>query len=168
MLEQLPEQLPFPVCLIQHIASGFSTSLSEWLAKHSRMPVHCMEDGGTLAAGNIYIAPGGSIAGLKNASTFSVSPANDTLPSPSIDVFFEAVEKHYGNKCIAVLMSGMGRDGANGLLKLRNAGAETIVQDRESSVVYGMPGEALELAAARHIMSPDEIVEFIKNVDCSA
>ena len=86
------------------------------------------------------------------------------MPSPSVDVFFDSMNKFHGAASLAVLMSGMGRDGAMGLLHLHNSGAETVVQDSESSVVYGMPGEALKLKAAKHVMTPEAIVAFIKKL----
>ena len=110
-------------------------------------------------------APGGSIASLKTAATFSVVPdIKINMPSPSVDVFFDSMNKFHGTASLAVLMSGMGRDGAMGLLNLHNSGAETVVQDSESSVVYGMPGEALKLKAAKYVMTPEEIVAFIKKL----
>lgn len=165
MLQILPEKLPFPLCIIQHIPKGFSDSLIGWLSKVSPLPVTSMKDGDTLQPGTVYVAPGGSIASLKTAATFSVVPDTKiNLPSPSVDVFFDSMNKFHGAASLAVLMSGMGRDGAMGLLHLHNAGAETIVQDNESSVVYGMPGEALKLKAAKHVMTPEEIVAFIKKI----
>ena len=165
MLQILPAKLPFPLCIIQHIPKGFSDSLIGWLSKVSPLPVVSMKDGDTLQPGTVYIAPGGSIASLKTAKTFSIEPDTKiNMPSPSVDVFFDSINKFYGAGVLAALMSGMGRDGAQGLLHLRNSGAETIVQDRESSVVYGMPEEALKLKAAKHVMTPEEIVGFIKKL----
>lgn len=162
MLKMIPASLPFPICIIQHIPKGFSDSLIAWLAKVCPLPVVSMDDGDTLKPGTVYIAPGGSIASLKTAKTFSVVPETKiNTPSPSVDVFFNSINKFYGPKALAVLMSGMGRDGALALSHLYNSGAETIVQDRESSVVYGMPEEALKLNAAKHVMTPEEIVAFI-------
>ncbi|MHB9137893.1 MAG: chemotaxis protein CheB, partial [Victivallaceae bacterium] len=146
MLKIMPASLPFPVCIIQHIPKGLSDSLIGWLAKVSPLPVNSMKDGDTLLPGTVYIAPGGSVVSLKTAKTFSVVPETKiNTPSPSVDVFFDSVNKFYGPKALAVLMSGMGRDGALALSHLYNSGAETVVQDRESSIVYGMPEEALRL-----------------------
>jgi len=165
MLQILPAKLPFPLCIIQHITKGFSDSLIGWLSKVSPLPVTSMQDGDTLRTGTVYVAPGGSIASLKTATTFSVVPDTKiNMPSPSVDVFFDSMNKFHGAASLAVLMSGMGRDGAMGLLHLHNSGAETVVQDSESSVVYGMPGEALKLKAATHVMTPEEIVAFIKKL----
>jgi two-component system chemotaxis response regulator CheB len=165
MLQILPAKLPFPLCIIQHIPKGFSDSLIGWLSKVSPLPVISMKDGDTLQPGTVYVAPGGSIASLKTAATFSVVPDTKiNMPSPSVDVFFDSMNKFHGAASLAVLMSGMGRDGAMGLLHLHNSGAETVVQDSESSVVYGMPGEALKLKAAKHVMTPEEIVGFIKKL----
>lgn len=165
MLQILPAKLPFPLCIIQHIPKGFSDSLIGWLSKVSPLPVTSMKDGDILQPGTVYVAPGGSISSLKTAASFSVEPDTKiNMPSPSVDVFFDSINKFHGAGALAVLMSGMGRDGAMGLLHLRNSGAETVVQDSESSVVYGMPGEALKLKAAKHVMTPDEIVGFIKKL----
>jgi two-component system chemotaxis response regulator CheB len=165
MLKLLPASLPFPICIIQHIPKGFSDSLIGWLGKVSPLPVVSMVDGDTLLPGTVYIAPGGSVASLKAPKTFSVVPETKVnMPSPSVDVFFDSINKFYGAKALAALMSGMGRDGAQGLLHLFNSGAETIVQDRESSVVYGMPEEALKLKAEKYVMTPDEIIGFIRKI----
>ncbi len=165
MLKMLPSSLPFPICIIQHIPKGFSDSLIGWLGKVSSLPVLSMADGDTLKPGTVYVAPGGSVASLKAPKTFSVVPETKTnTPSPSVDVFFDSINEFYGAKALAVLMSGMGRDGAQGLLHLHNSGAETVVQDRESSIVYGMPEEALKLKAAKHVMTPDDIVDFIRKL----
>ena len=165
MLQMLPSKLPFPICIIQHIPKGFSDSLIGWLGKVSPLPVVSMKDGDTLQPGTVYIAPGGGVASLKTAKVFSIVPdTRINMPSPSVDVFFDSMNKFYGAKALAVLMSGMGRDGAQGLLHLYNSGAETVVQDRESSVVYGMPDEALKLNAAKYVMTPDDIVGFIRKL----
>ena len=165
MLQILPAKLPFPLCIIQHIPKGFSDSLIGWLSKISPLPVISMKDGDILQPGTVYVAPGGSISSLKTAASFSVVPDTKiNMPSPSVDVFFDSMNKFHGAASLAVLMSGMGRDGAMGLLHLHNSGAETVVQDSESSVVYGMPGEALKLKAAKHVMTPEAIVAFIKKL----
>jgi two-component system chemotaxis response regulator CheB len=162
MLDKITQKLPFPVCLIQHIAEGFTDSLTSWLAKHCVLPVKCMEEGQRLEPGVVYVAPGGYHVGFKATDILTLMPVEkNKFPAPSIDMFFDSVRKYYGDKSIGVLMSGMGRDGAEGLLRMRNAGAETIVQDRETAVVYGMPGEALRQNAAKHVMSPDAIMNFI-------
>lgn len=168
MLKLLPASLPFPICIIQHIPKGFSDSLIGWLGKVSPLPVVSMANGDTLLPGTVYIAPGGSVVSLKTPKTFSVVPETQiNTPSPSVNIFFDSLNKFYGPKALAVLMSGMGRDGAQGLLHLFNSGAETVVQDRESAVVYGMPEEALKLKAAKHVMTPDEIVGFIRKLAVS-
>jgi two-component system chemotaxis response regulator CheB len=162
MLDKISRELPFPVCLIQHIAEGFTDSLTSWLAKHCVLPVKCMEEGQRLEPGVVYVAPGGYHVCFRATDILTLTPVEkNKFPAPSIDMFFDSVRKYYGDKSIGVLMSGMGRDGAEGLLRMRNAGAETIVQDRETAVVYGMPGEALRQNAAKHVMSPDAIMNFI-------
>jgi two-component system chemotaxis response regulator CheB len=165
MLKILPASLPFPICIIQHIQKGFSDSLISWLGKVSALPVAGMADGDTLQPGTVYIAPGGSVASLKTPKTFSVvAETQINMPSPPVNVFFDSINEFYGANVLAALMSGMGRDGVQGLLHLYNSGAQTIVQDRESSVVYGMPEEALKLKAAKYVMTPDDIVGFIKKL----
>lgn len=165
MLQLLPATLPFPLCIIQHIPKGFSDSLVSWLNQVSKLPVVSMKDGDTLHPGTVYVAPGGSIATLKGPKTFSIAPDTKiNMPSPSVDVFFDSINKFYSSGVLAVLMSGMGRDGAQGMAHLYNSGAETIVQDRETAIVYGMPEEALKLKAAKHVMRPEEIVAFIKKL----
>lgn len=164
ILEHLPADLPFPLCIIQHIASGFTESLAEWLQEYSKMPVSIIKTGDKALPGNVYIASGGQITNFIQKDVFVVNPTREPeQPAPSVNVFFDSMNKFYSSACIAILMTGMGRDGAMALKRLRDANAQTIIQDKASSAIYGMPGEALKLNAAKYIMTPEEIVTYLSS-----
>ena len=100
----------------------------------------------------------------KNEELIVSSEKGNSLNRPSIDVLFASLVEVYKNNVIAILLSGMGKDGAQELMRLRNAGAYTFVQDEESCLVFGMPGEAVKLGAACSVLPPHEIVEQINNL----
>jgi two-component system chemotaxis response regulator CheB len=156
--------LPFPLCIIQHIASGFSESFANWLQEFSKMPVNIMQNNADTLPGNIYIAPGGYLSSFAGKGIFAVSPnILNEQPNPSIDTFFNSINQFYGRSIIAILMTGMGRDGAIALKKLKDSGAQTIIQDKASSTIYGMPGEAHKLNAEKCIMTPEEIILYLNS-----
>jgi two-component system chemotaxis response regulator CheB len=158
ILTLLPRDFPWPVLIVQHIASGFVTSFVEWLALSSSLPVHVAMQGEVIAPGHVYVAPdefqmkadyGGKIVLTKEALENGLRP--------SVSYLFRSLATVYGGETAAVLLTGMGRDGAEELLLLRGKGAVTIAQDKESSVVHGMPGEAIKLDAAKYILAPEKI-----------
>jgi two-component system chemotaxis response regulator CheB len=162
VLAGLTKDLPVPVVIVQHIAKEFVKGLADWLAIFSALPIQIPEDGEYLLPGHIYIAPDdfqmGILPGLRIRLT--MSPSENGL-SPSVDYLFRSVAEHYGAMSIGVLLTGMGKDGAAELKTMKDKGAITIVQDEESCVVFGMPGEAVKLGAAGHILSPEKIAQFI-------
>lgn len=162
ILAMLPRDFPLPVLIVQHIASGFVTSFVEWLAQSSSLPVHVAAHGEHIAPGHVYVAPdefqmkverGGIIALTKD------EPENGLRPS--VSYLFRSLTAGYDGEVAAVLLSGMGRDGAEELRLLKGNGAVTIAQDKDSSVVYGMPGEAIKLDAATYVLAPDKIAAVL-------
>ena len=140
LLGGLPPDLNVGVVIVQHIADGFVPGLVSWLSTVTLLTVKPAEDGERIQAGTVYIAPTGSHTAVTGGGRLSLidSPPVDSQ-RPAVDVLFESVEKQYGRRAIAVLLTGMGRDGARGLKRIRDAGGKTIAQDEASCVVYGMP-----------------------------
>ena len=162
ILSGLPGAFQVPVVLVQHIASGFTPGLAEWLARSSARPVHLAENDMALLPGHTYVAPDGFQMAVTNGCRLRLTKhEKENGMCPSISYLLRSVAKVYGASAIGVLLSGMGKDGADALKAMRDRGAVTIVQDRESSVVHGMPGAALELEGAKYVLSPEEIAAML-------
>jgi len=141
-----------PVVIVQHMPGGFTARLAERLNAASAVTVCEGRDGQPLQAGHVYIAPGGYMMTVQRSGgqdarlrVRAEPPVNGFCPS--VDVMFDSVAREYGRRAVAALLTGMGADGARGLLRLRQAGAFTIGQDEKTCVVYGMPRVAFELGA---------------------
>lgn len=158
VLADLPADFPAPVVICQHITPGFSDDLARWLAQETGHRVQEAADGQRLLKSEFFIAP--SHLHLV-VSPGGVVKLDDNAPiggfKPSCDLMLRSVAQSFGVKAIGVVLTGMGRDGARGLAEIRNAGGHTIAQDRASSVVFGMPGEAVALGAAEQVLPLDEI-----------
>lgn len=150
VIKVFPEDTP-PVIIVQHMPAGFTKLYSERLNRNCKMQVKEAEDGDRLRRGLIIIGAGEHHLRLcRDARGYYVSSKPGEKVSghcPSVDVMFTSVSEVAGANAIGAILTGMGRDGANGLLKMRNAGAFTIGQDKESCVVYGMPMEAFNIGA---------------------
>ena len=162
ILARLPRDLAAPILIVQHIAPGFTEGFAEWLAQGTRLAVKLAEPGEATRPGTVYLAPEGSQTGITKDGRLRLTtePAEDGF-CPSASYLFQSVAEAYGRSAIGILLTGMGRDGAAGLKWLREAGGVTIAQDEETSVIFGMPGEAIRLGAAEHVLSPEQIVGTI-------
>lgn len=158
VLAGLPPDLTVGVVVVQHIADGFVPGLVSWLRSVTMLSVKAAEDGERVEPGTVYIAPTGSHTVVRAGDRLSMlhAPPVDSQ-RPAVDVLFESVEKQYGPRAIGVLLTGMGRDGARGLKRIRDAGGRTIAQDEGSCVVFGMPRAAIELGAAEQVLSLSDI-----------
>lgn len=153
VLSDFPEEFPAAVVIVQHLDAHFYQGLSEWLAHGSRLPVVAVDRPVTLEAGNVYLAARPEHMVMSPGSRLSFTREWPELVSrPSIDVLFRSLAEVRGVRGVAALMTGMGRDGAEGLLALRRAGFYTIAQDAPSSIVYGMPRAAAEMDAASTVL----------------
>lgn len=164
LLGELRGDFPVPVLVVQHIASGFVEGFVEWLGNSTAIPVRLAQRGEAVRPGVIYVAPEGVHLGVDlEERVMLVTPPSrpPSLLCPSADFLFESLARAYGPHAIGVLLTGMGRDGAGGLLKMKRAGAITIAQDKDSSVIHGMPGEAIALGAADFILPPTRIAELL-------
>jgi len=158
LLGQLPPGFPAALVIVQHVDAQFVQGLADWLAAQSRLPVRIARDGDQPQPGSVLLAGREEHLVFVSASrlAYTQHPA-DCSYRPCIDVFFRSAERHWRGDIIAVLLTGMGRDGAEGLLTLRRSGHHTIAQDGASSAVFGMPKAAAELEAASEVLSLDRI-----------
>jgi two-component system, chemotaxis family, response regulator WspF len=152
ILSQLPLQFPAVVLVVQHVDEQFTPSLASWLRLSCVLPVNIARDGETLHAGGVWIAGTSDNLTYLNGGLMYTPPKKGAIHSPSIDALFFSLSRPHRATRIGVLLTGMGRDGAAGLLALRKSGALTIAQDAETSVVYGMPKAAAEINAAAEVM----------------
>jgi two-component system chemotaxis response regulator CheB len=160
ILQALPADFPIPILLVIHVSDQFAFALAEWLNTQSKIPVRFAEDGQllpSLGQPGVLIAPGGSHMVLAGGKIRLVKGPERHSCRPSVDELFESVASQLAPGSVCVLLTGMGRDGAAGLLKAREAGCLTIAQDEATSVVFGMPGEAIRLRAADAILSLQQI-----------
>ncbi|MBI5741835.1 MAG: chemotaxis-specific protein-glutamate methyltransferase CheB [Nitrospirae bacterium] len=165
ILSGLPADFPSPVLIVQHMAEGFLPGMLEWLGATSGIPLHIASDGVAAIPGQAWFAPDGFHMGIRNSGRIFLSDREPERGArPSVSFLFRSVAEAYGNNAAAVLLTGMGSDGAVELKLLKEKGAVTIVQDRESSVIYGMPGAAKELGAALYELSPEKIVSALMDV----
>ena len=165
VLRALPRNWPVPVLCVQHIAPGFVNGLATWLGKCCALPVCIAQTGQTPEPGVVYLAADGLHLDLDAQGRMLLSDAAPVSGHrPSVNVLFEALARHYGDAAAGVLLTGMGRDGAQGLLALHRAGGYTIAQDEASSVVYGMPGHARDLGAADAVLPLDQIGPVLRNL----
>lgn len=165
ILARLPRNLGAPILVVQHIAPGFTGGFAEWLTLGTRLAVKLAEPGEATQPGTVYLAPEGSQTGITKEGRIRLTrePAEDGF-CPSASYLFQSVAEAYGRSAIGIILSGMGRDGATGLKRLREVGGVTIAQDEESCVIFGMPQEAIRQGAVEHVLSPEQIVEAIRSL----
>jgi two-component system response regulator WspF len=163
VLKKLPSEYHAPIVVIQHIDAQFVNSLVFWLDKKTRLSVKVALEGESLQAGHVYIAANDKhlVMNRECKLYYDVEP-HETYYRPLVDIFFHSLAAHWHQPVTAILLTGMGDDGAHGLLELRRIGAYTMAQDQGSSVVYGMPKLAAELDAAIDILSLDELSTILR------
>ncbi len=162
ILEALPAAFRLPIVIVQHIAPDFVPSLAQWLPHVTALPVDVARADDAPQPGRVYLAPGGVHLRLTRSRRFALSPEPAGVPHiPSGDELFHSVAESYGKQAIGVILTGMGGDGARGLLAMRQRGAFTVAQDEASSVVYGMPREAAAIGAAQRILPLPEISRLL-------
>lgn len=165
ILSHLPSNLPLPLLIVQHIASGFTEGFVNWLSGASGFPIHIAADGQRPLPGHGYVAPDGFHIGITSDLHIVLSdqsPENGLRPS--VAYLFHSVAQALGPHAIGVLLTGMGRDGSRELLEMKNAGALTIAQDEASSIIFGMNGEAVKIGAPTYILSPEAIAVLITSL----
>ncbi len=164
LVSNFPKNMP-GVVIVQHMPSGFTASFAQRLDSMSEVEVKEAEDGDIIGKGRVIIAPGDlHMVIRRDGGNYRVKLGTGEKMSghrPSVDVLFNSVATHAGSNAIGVLLTGMGSDGAKGMLKMRQSGAKTIAQDEKSSVVWGMPKVAYEIGAADFVEPLGEVVSKI-------
>jgi two-component system chemotaxis response regulator CheB len=161
IISRLPASYPLPVLVVQHTTAGSSTNLVDWLQNGSRLPVRVAVDGAAVGNIGIYLAPTERhlVVQARHMTLLDGPPVS--LHRPSATVLFRSVAAAYGARSIGVVLTGMGDDGAAGLMDMKQAGGLTIAQDERTSVVFGMPAEAIRQGAADHVLPPNQIVALL-------
>ena len=162
VLKSLPPTFPACVLLVQHQPPEFMQGFIEWLADNIALPVKMAKDGDALRPGVVLVAPGDHHMRLGDDGRIKLDRGEPIHACrPAADALFSSVARVAGSRSIGVLLTGMGQDGARGLLEMKQAGAITIAQDESTSVVYGMPKSAVEMGATDHVLPIDAIGEFV-------
>lgn len=164
IIRQLPKELNLPVFIVQHMPKGFTKSFAERMDGDSELRVLEAEEGMVVEKNTVYVAPGdfhmtvesGKISLNQKAKLHGVRPAADFL--------MESVARSYGGHVLAVILTGMGKDGAAGLMSIKEQGGHVLAQNRETCVVYGMPGYAVSSGVVDEVLTPDEITERIRRI----
>jgi len=167
VLSDLPADTPGTV-IVQHIPGTFSGPLAKKLNSSSAMQVKEAEHGERILQGHAYLAPGDQHLSVTQRGPHFICELSDAPPynrhRPSVDVLFNSVAECSPKHSIGIILTGMGRDGAEGLLRMKTAGSPTIAQDEESSIVWGMPGSAVALGAADYVMALDKVADGIRQL----
>ncbi|OGR34639.1 MAG: chemotaxis response regulator protein-glutamate methylesterase [Desulfovibrionales bacterium GWA2_65_9] len=165
ILSGLPNTFPVPVVCVQHIGEDFMTSLVTWLAETSPLPVRKAPEGEVPQGGVVYFAPENAHLEFDNLGRFALSDAPPCSGHrPSATVTMRSAAQRFGACAVGVLLTGMGRDGADGMAEIARAGGITIAQDEASSVVYGMPKEAVALGAVQHVLAIEQIAPALASL----
>ncbi|WP_211251721.1 chemotaxis-specific protein-glutamate methyltransferase CheB [Andreprevotia chitinilytica] len=165
IFSQLPADFPVPIVLVQHISAGFAVGFAQWLASTTGFPVRVAQHREPLRAGTVYLAP--DHCNMRVCALETIALTNDPPEHglrPSVSCLFRSVAEVYQGTAAGVLLTGMGRDGAQELLQMKETGAVTIAQDKESAVVFGMPGEAVKLGGANYVLAPDMIAAALRRL----
>ncbi len=158
ILSRLPANFGAALVIVQHVDAQFAAGMIDWLNQSSQLTVKKASVGDRLEKGTVLVACTNDHLYMQPNQTLNYTKNPIDYPyRPSIDVFFKSIAQYYSCKGTAVLLTGMGRDGAEGLLVLRGQGWYTIAQDKESCVVYGMPKAAIDLNAAVEVLNPEAI-----------
>jgi two-component system chemotaxis response regulator CheB len=161
VLSRFPRNLPASVLLVQHMPKGFTQSFAERLNWYTSLEVREARDGDEISQGTVLVAPGNQHMELdgKKIHLNDDSPVNSVRPS--VDVLMNSTASVYGSNCIGVLLTGMGSDGAKGMMEIKKHGGKTIVQNEETCVVYGMPKAAVDLRIVDRIVPLPQIADDI-------
>lgn len=162
IFKDLPPDFPVPIAVVQHIAAGFLPGMLDWLSRETRLTLKIPRTGEALIPGRIYFAPEEGNMGISDSGKVLISkPDGQGHLKRPVSYFFTSVAQHYDGRSVGILLTGMGNDGALGLKEMKLRGAETLVQNRETATVFSMPKEAIKLDAAKYVLSPADIADFL-------
>jgi two-component system, chemotaxis family, protein-glutamate methylesterase/glutaminase len=166
IFSKITPKFPFPILVVQHISEGFLQGLVSWLKTTTSIKMVIPEQNEMIFPGNIYFAPDNHhMSVTRTGRIILVERQGKNSVCPSVAFLFANLAKEFGKNSIAMLLTGMGNDGAAELKTLRDAGSVTIAQDKESSLVHGMPGVAIKLDAADYVMNPGEIADILFEIE---
>jgi two-component system, chemotaxis family, protein-glutamate methylesterase/glutaminase len=164
ILSHFPNNFPMPVICAQHISEGFLEGFVNWLNVHCSLKVKIAQVGEIPEKRIIYFAPETQHLEIDSRGKFTYSKdIQANAYRPSITTLFKSIARFYGDTCMAVLLTGMGNDGAEGMKAICDAGGLTIAQDESSSIIFGIPKEAIALGAARYVLLLSDIPSFLLN-----
>jgi two-component system chemotaxis response regulator CheB len=161
ILSKLPKDYPFTIVCVQHISKGFLDSFVGWMNAKSKLAVSIAKQGEVPQKGRIYFAPDNGNLIFNAKGSFEIKQENENLFFPSVDATFFSISRQLAPQTIAVLLTGMGSDGAKGLKAISDAGGLTVAQDEASCTIFGMPKVAIELGAAKKILSLEAISQLL-------
>jgi len=165
ILSGLPEAFGLAILVVQHMAEGFMPGLIAWLQPRCHLPIKIAEEGDPILPGRVLFAPDFAhlvVTSAERVHLSTVDPVNGLRPS--VDVAFASIASVYKARAAGVVLTGMGADGAAGLLAIREAGGMTMVQDEASCVVFGMPRAAIERGAAQRVLTPAGLIDSLKTL----
>lgn len=166
ILKEIMPTFHAPIFIVQHISKGFTQSFIEWLQEQSSLKVKAAQNGEIAQAGVVYVGIDGHHLTVMDKNIIVL--ANDSPPNhhhcPSVGRLFSSVAKTYHSHAIGIILTGMGRDGAEELLEMKNQGAYTIAQDEESCVMFGMPKEAIALGAVHQVLPLSKIASLLNTL----
>lgn len=161
ILSQLPPLFPIPIFIVQHISVGFIPQFVVWLQERCALPIHLAIHGEKALPGHIYMAPDKFHMEISHGGVIILNPSHNHGPQPSVNRLFHSMALVYGPHAIGVILTGMGKDGAEELLLMRQKGAYTIAQSQDSCVMFGMPREAIAIGAAKQVIPLERIASTL-------
>ena len=165
VLKPLPKSYPIPIIIVQHIVEKFLHGLTDWLSGETALKIKIGNEGEILEGGTVYFAPDGTHTIIEPDGQIAYNHNNRINGcKPSIDILMSSLADSFGKHALGIILTGMGKDGATGLTKIRQSGGQTIAQDEVSSTVFGMPRVAIESGAINTVLSPKDIGKFLVNI----
>lgn len=169
LLPQIRTDFPAAILIVQHMPEGFTSMFAKHLADLSSIPVHEAADGEPIVPGQAAVAPSGQHLKVRHIGSTPTVVLSKSSPvqgmRPSADVLFQSVADVFGSRATGLILTGMGEDGANGMTAIRSAGGHTIAQDRESSVVFGMPKAAIDRKSVQRVLPLSEIGVYLNSLE---
>lgn len=164
IIESLPSDLNLPIFIVQHMPKSFTTSFAKRLDSHSKRPVMEARDGEQIKPGYVYVAPGDYHMLIDDNNIRLTKGPKVNSVRPAVDLLFESAADRYGSNVLAIILTGMGRDGTEGMHKIKEVRGATIAQDKESSVIYGMPGHAVNAGVVDQCANLEKIGKILNEV----
>jgi two-component system chemotaxis response regulator CheB len=169
LLKEIPAEFPLPIVIAQHMPEGFTAGLARWLDKSTALRVRVAENHEPLEPGVVHLAPGAAHLAVKRKDgklkVSLIKEQGTHRYQPSVNVLFQSVAESSGKRGIGMVLTGMGDDGAEGLLALRQAGGMTYAQDEASCTVFGMPGAAIDCGAVTHVLGLSNLAITLAQMD---